>query len=118
MAGCGGSTTAPSVSGQTGPSGQGPTGATITITSAGVTPKTLIVSAGAQVTFINDDGRSHQMSSNPHPEHIDCPEINQVGFLAPGQRRQTGNLTVLRTCGYHDHHDPLNISLQGSLVVR
>ena len=50
--------------------------------------------------------RSHEMFSDPHPEHTDCPEINQVGFLSPGQSRQTGNLNTVRTCGFHDHATP------------
>lgn len=91
---------------------------TLTITPAGVTPKTITVSVGSQVTFVNADAVSHQMFSDPHPEHTDCPEINQVGFLAPGQSRQTGNLTIARTCGFHDHDRPTNQSLQGSIVIR
>jgi len=91
---------------------------TFTITSAGVSPKTLTVSVGSQVTFVNNDSVSHQMFSDPHPEHMDCPEINSVGFLSPGQARQTGNLNTVRTCGFHDHGQPLNTFLQGSIVIR
>jgi hypothetical protein len=58
------------------------------------------------------------MSSNPHPEHTDCPEINAVGFLNPNQSRQTGNLNVVRTCGFHDHDNPNNVALQGSIVIQ
>src|SRR5687768_1683063 len=65
---------------------------TVTITSAGVNPKTLVVTPGNQVMFVNNDASPHQMSSDPHPDHMDCPELNQVGFLSPGQSRQTGNL--------------------------
>ena len=91
---------------------------TFTITSAGVSPKTLTVAAGSQVTFINNDKVSHQMFSDPHPEHTDCPEINSVGFLSPGQTKQTGNLNSVRTCGFHDHEQPLNTFLQGSILIR
>ena len=90
---------------------------TFTITSAGITPKTLTVGAGSQVTFVNNDGVFHEMFSDPHPEHMDCPEINQVGYLSPGQARQTGNLNTIRTCGFHDHNQPLNTFLQGSIVI-
>src|SRR5436309_1466468 len=76
---------------------------TITITSSGVSPKDIVVSAGSQVTFVNNDSRQHEMDSDPHPEHTDCPAINSVGLLAAGQSRQTGNLNVVRVCGYHDH---------------
>ena len=91
---------------------------TFTITSAGVSPKTLTASAGSQVTFINNDTIPHEMFSDPHPEHTDCPELNQVGFLSSGQARQTGNLNTVRTCGFHDHSQPLNTFLQGSILIR
>lgn len=58
------------------------------------------------------------MNSNPHPEHTDCIEINQVGFLSAGQSRQTGNLNTVRTCGFHDHDDPDNSRWKGSIVIR
>src|SRR5437773_12512901 len=74
---------------------------TITITSSGVSPKDIVVSAGAQVTFTNNDNRDHQMASDPHPEHSDCPEIDV--FVGPNQSRQTSNLVTRRVCGYHDH---------------
>lgn len=86
--------------------GGGTTGATVTITAAGVDTTQVNVSAGTRVTFVNNDTRSHNMTSDPHPEHTDCPEINSVGLLAPGQRRETGNLVAIRTCGFHDHDDP------------
>ena len=57
-----------------------------------MSPKTITVSAGARVTFINNDSRVHDMESDPHPEHTNCPEINQVGFMTPGQTKLTGNL--------------------------
>lgn len=79
---------------------------TITITSAGVSTAQLNVTAGTRVTFVNNDTRSHNMTSDPHPEHNDCPEINSVGLLLAGQSRETGNLVAVRTCGFHDHDDP------------
>jgi len=41
-----------------------------------------------------------------------------VGFLASGQRRQTGNLVTARTCGFHDHDNFSVRSLQGSITIR
>ena len=94
-------------------------GATVTIQSGGiVSPKTVTISAGSRVTFINNDSRPHDMESDPHPEHTDCPEINQVGFLTPGQTRLTGNMNTVRTCGYHDHEQDTNRNLQGSIIIR
>jgi plastocyanin len=91
---------------------------TVTITSSGVSPKAITVAAGSRVTFVNNDSRSHDISSNPHPEHTDCPPINDVGNLTPGQSRLTGNLNTVRTCGYHDHDNPSNTSLQGTIVIQ
>src|SRR5262249_15145744 len=103
---CGGSdssSTSPSPSPSPSPA---PGGTTITITSAGVSPTTLTVRPGTQVTFVNNDNQAHNMLSDPHPEHTDCIELNQVGFLSPGQARQSGNLNTVRTCGFHDHDLP------------
>ena len=91
---------------------------TITITSAGVSPKQIQVAVGGRVTFINNDTAFHEMSSDPHPIHTDCPEINQVGALGPGTTRQTAAFTRARTCGFHDHGQENNTSLQGQIVVR
>jgi plastocyanin len=89
------------------------------ISAAGVlTPSEITVTAGSRVLVINNHGKSHQIASDPHPEHTDCPEINQVGVLAPGQQRETGNLVTVRTCGLHDHDDPDNASLHGRIIVR
>ena len=93
-------------------------GTTITITASGVSPKSLTVSVGSRVTFVNNSSQPHDMNSNPHPEHTDCPEINQVGFLTPGQSRATGNLNTIRTCGYHDHNRDQDTTLQGTITIQ
>ena len=59
--------------------------ATITIGANGaISPASVTVTRGGRVTFVNSDTRAHDMSSDPHPEHSDCPELNQVGFLLVG----------------------------------
>ena len=91
----------------------------LTISAAGVvTPSEITVTAGSRVLFINNHSRGHNMTSDPHPEHDDCPPINQIGLLQPGQRRETGNLITARTCGIHDHDDPDNTNLRARIVVR
>lgn len=97
-----------------------PTGTTtITITAAGVSPQSITVPVGSRVTFINNDNRTHEMNSDPHPTHGDCPAIDEgIGFMAPGQTKLTTNLTVARTCGYHDHNQPDVASLRGRIIVQ
>lgn len=94
------------------------TPAVVTITSSGVSPKNLTVSPGTRVLFVNNSQINHDMTSNPHPEHTDCQEINQVGFLVPGQSKETGNLNTVRTCGYHDHNNSLDTTMQGTITIR
>ena len=108
----------------TGPSGGGGGGggtgtvaATITITATGVSPQNVTVAAGSRVTFVNNDTRPHDMSSDPHPAHTDCPEIT-VGFMHPGQSATTQNLNRVRTCGFHDHNQDTNTSLQGTIRIQ
>lgn len=98
--------------------GGGTSGSTITITANGVSPQSLTVSPGSRVTFVNNDIRPHEMNSDPHPSHGDCPEIDEVGFLAAGQSKQTGNLVTVRTCGYHDHNQPSEERLMGSIRIQ
>jgi plastocyanin len=91
----------------------------MTISSAGVLgPSELVVSPGTRVLFINNHSQRHNITSDPHPDHTDCPEINQVGLLSSGQRRETGNLVAVRTCGIHDHDDPDNRNLRARIVIR
>jgi plastocyanin len=94
------------------------TGTTITITSSGVSPQSVTVAVGSRVTFVNNDTRVHDMNSDPHPQHTTCPELNQVGFLAAGETKQTGNLVTARTCTYHDHNQSTNTSLQGTIIIQ
>jgi len=69
------------------------------------------------VTFINNDSQPHDMDSNPHPEHTDCPPLN-VGFIAAGAQGVTQNLNTARTCGFHDHNQPSNTAFQGTIRIQ
>lgn len=110
------SCTSPSADGNpTAPTPQAPT---IAISSSGVSPKAVQISVGGRVRFVNNDTATHTIGSDPHPEHTDCPEINQVGFLLPGQSRETGNLVLPRTCGFHDHERPDVQALRGTITIR
>lgn len=88
---------------------------TFTLTASGVSPKELIVSPGTQVLFVNNDSRRHDMTSDPHPDHLDCPELNAVGVLNQGASRPTLNLIAVRTCGFHDHDNPPPTTQAGNM---
>ncbi len=102
-------------------------GATITITSSGFRLDSasaasfdinnLHVYQGARLTFVNDDNDPHDVLSTPFGTHSDCPEINVVGFLTPGQSRATGPLNRLTPCGFHDHSHEGNPAYGGKVTA-
>lgn len=105
---------APPVSGSPGPSG-----ATITIGANGaISPQQVTIATGQSVTFVNNHDQSHDMTSNPHPVHTDCPQMNAVGRLAPGQTKLSNAFPTARTCGFHDHDRPDTPQLQGGIVIQ
>jgi plastocyanin len=102
------------------PSTGGPAtvGATITIANGTVSPQEVTISAGQSVMLRNSDGRARDMTSDPHPTHTNCPAINAVGVLQPGQERATHGFGAAGTCGYHDHIDPDNPAVRGRIIVQ
>jgi plastocyanin len=114
--GGGGSPSSPTNPGTGSP---GPVGATITIGANGaVSPAQVTISTGQSVTFVNNDSRLHDMTSDPHPTHTDCPQTNTVGVLSPGQSKTSNAYTSARTCGFHDHNTPEITALQGRIVIQ
>lgn len=113
--GGGGTPTGPGGGGSGGP---GPSGATITIANGRVTPASVTIEVGQSVTFVNNNGRGHNVTSDPHPTHTDCPAINAVGNMSNGQTSLTGAFTTARTCGFHNHDDPDNASFRGTITIR
>jgi plastocyanin len=105
LSACGSSPTAPTA------------GATFTITATGVSPKEVRIKAWNYVTFVNMDNRSHAIASDPVDLHTQCPPLNRVGVLLPGESRDTGTLNLPGTCGFHDHNNTLDTTVQGRIVV-
>jgi hypothetical protein len=106
--------------------GTGPTGTctpstssnTLVIMNNAICPQALTVTRGSQLTISNQDGQTHDMASDPHPEHTDCPELNQIGTLNTGQSRSSGNLNTARRCGLHDHLNPNSASLKATITIQ
>jgi plastocyanin len=119
MSACGGGGSSYSAPSTSGSPAAAPTGATTTIriTAAGVVPKEVRIEVGSRVMFVNEDTRSHEMMSDPHPTHTGCPEINQVADLAAGQSRTTGTFGATRNCGFHDNRQDGVIALRGNIIV-
>jgi plastocyanin len=100
-----------------GPSSPSPVEATITIGAAGLFPAEVRIKAWSQVTFTNNDTRPHAIVSDPVDLHSDCPPINRVGTLNPGESRTTGTLNLPGVCRFHDHLFQADATLKGRIVV-
>ena len=96
-----------------------PSEITIDVTATGFKPKDSVVAIGGHARFENIDDRLHSIASNPLTTHADCPPINEVGVLVPGQSKMTGALTEAKTCGYHDTASEGGVLLlMGTITVR
>jgi plastocyanin len=93
-------------------------GASITITAAGLSPSAVTITSGQSVTFVNQDTVAHNISSTPVPTYDDCPGINRVAQVAPGQSVQTGALTVARACNFIDLSRMGDPRWQGTITVQ
>jgi len=101
------------------PSDSTPSQITISVTSSGFKPKDAVVAVGGRAQFENIDDRLHSVASNPLISHADCPPINEVGTLVPGQSKMTGVFTEAKTCGYHDPaSEGSGQILMGTITVR
>lgn len=87
---------------------------TVTITAAGVSPKTLTVPVGTTVTFVNTDTISHQIASDPHPSHSGLSGFDNTSL----SQSYTYTFTKSGSYGYHDHQDGFNSAMKGTIIVQ
>lgn len=122
--GCGGDSPSTPISPSPSPTptptpGPPPLTATVVIGSNNTfVPAEVTIAVGGRVTFVNQNNRAHDITSDPLHLHTDCPPIIDVGFIVPGQTKQTGPLTVARVCGFHDHMQETNSDLHGRIIVQ
>lgn len=91
--------------------------AVLTLTDAGVDASELRIAVGERIEIVNSSSQTHQIQSNPHPVHDECPPINQPGRLGPGERGFTDPFSTAMTCGFHDHLNPFVAAFQGDVIV-
>jgi hypothetical protein len=89
----------------------------LTLTANGVSDAAPRIFSGDRVRFMNHDTRTHQILTTPHLIHTDCPALNSIGILAPGQSGTSEPLTSVRGCGFHDHLNPDDNSFRGQVLV-
>ena len=119
-AACGGSYQAPPATNTGNPNQPavvpGSIGATITLTATGLSAVEVRIEPTQRVRFVNNDTRPHQINTNPHNFHTDCPPNNTI-VINPGQTVDTGIFSDIKACGYHDHLLPDTQSYWGTIKV-
>lgn len=95
----------------------GNVGATVTLTASGVSDAAPRIATGDRVRFTNNDTSTHHIFTTPHGPHSDCPALNSIGSLAPGQSGVSEPLTTARGCGFHDHMNPSDNRFRGQVLV-
>ena len=63
------------------------------------------------------DAVSHEIASDPHPVHTQCPELNGPVLLT-GNSFTATMAGMPETCGFHDHLHPTDTAFQGTITVR
>ena len=94
---------------------------TIEITSSGFNPKTLTITAGIEVTFVNKDSKPHWPASAVHPTHEVYPEsggcVSSKFDACRGLSQEESFSFVFNQKGTWRYHDHLNPSLRGTIIV-
>ena len=99
------------------PTRTGPSTPILTITDQGVSPRVIDLRAGHRIFVVNESSSGHQLASDPHPIHTDCPPMNSPGGLNRGQSGLTEPFTEVRTCTWHDHLNPISQALRGEVRI-
>jgi len=89
---------------------------TLTLSSAGVSPKESSVSGGSSVTFVNIDSVPHQLASNPDSQQAECSELNSPTLLR-GEEFIATIASRNATCEFIDGLNPTDSNFQGTIAV-
>lgn len=85
----------------------------VKMSSAGFLPKDIIIKAGEEVTWVNEDSSDHQVNSAVHPTHQVYPPLNSIDLLKSGEKKSLS----FPDAGVYKYHDHLNPTLFGSVTV-
>lgn len=89
-------------------------GELIAVRESGVDQASVTIRFGQHVTFYSPDGSTHNIRSDPHPAHTDCPALN-VAEISAGINPSTSPFLTPGTCGYHD--DNFLGTVRGEIIV-
>jgi hypothetical protein len=91
---------------------------TVTISASGFSPPEITLPIAGRVTFVNADRIGRDIASGLEHNSRECSEVDVVGFLNPGERRQSAAFDQAKTCRFHEHSNVGNPAWQGRIVIQ
>lgn len=88
--------------------------ATVTISAKGFSPQTIKVKKGQKVEWVNEDTSSHQVASDPFPDHNLLPSLFADSPLGKGESFSY-TFDDAGTFTYHDQLSPADF--KGTVIV-
>lgn len=86
---------------------------TVAITSSGFSPATITIKKDEAIKWVNQDGQTVSINSDPHPTHESFPFLN-LGEVSNGSAVQT-SFYKTGTFTYHNHYNPTQ---KGTIIVK
>ena len=87
---------------------------TVQISADAFTPQTVKINKGESVTWVNTDGKPHEVAADPFPSNSQLPSLKTQDALA-----QNDSYTyTFDQKGTFTYHDPLNpLALKATVIV-
>jgi plastocyanin len=85
----------------------------VIISATGFSPKEITVKVGDNVTWVNSDTATQNVSSDPHPTHTKYAPLNLGNIPAGGKVA-----LMFDKAGTYTYHDHLHPSMTGTVIVQ
>ena len=85
--------------------------------ATGPNPREISIGVGEFVSFMNHEAVPYTLAGGAGPSQNDCPEVNAVGLLGPGEIRFTAPFPAAKTCDYHVPRGQA-VLFSGRIIIR
>jgi plastocyanin len=86
----------------------------MTMTSSGISPASVTITAGQSVTFVNNDSVSHYPLTSSGD--ASCASAS-TGTIAAGQTKLSVVFSSAATCVFYDYLNPSDARFQGTITI-